>query len=124
MAGWTKDELGTIGGADHLQLTTARSDGSLRSPVTVWVARQGEGLYVRSWCGRGSSWFCAVQSRNEGHIRAGGVDRDVWFVEAADESGDAIDASYRTKYHRYSERYLGPMIRPEARATTLRLVPR
>lgn len=36
---------------------------------------------------------------------------------------DAIDAAYRTKYGRYAS-YVRPMISPEARATTLKLVPR
>jgi len=37
---------------------------------------------------------------------------------------DAIDAAYRTKYHRYADSYVTPMIRPEARATTIKLIPR
>ncbi len=35
-----------------------------------------------------------------------------------------IDAAYRTKYRRYSDSYVPPMISPEARATTLKPVPR
>ena len=35
---------------------------------------------------------------------------------------DALDAAYRTKYRRYAS-YVPPMISPEARATTLKLVP-
>jgi hypothetical protein len=38
-------------------------------------------------------------------------------------TNDQIDAAYREKYCRYSA-YVPPMISPEARATTLRLMPR
>ena len=37
---------------------------------------------------------------------------------------DQIDAAYRAKYERYSATYVDPMLAPEARATTLKLIPR
>ena len=37
---------------------------------------------------------------------------------------DAVDAAYRTKYRRYADSYVPPMLSPDARATTLKLVPR
>jgi len=123
MSAWTSDELGKIAAADELQLASLRRDGTLRNTVTIWVVRHGDDLYVRTWRGRTSAWFRGVQDRHEGHIRAGGVDKDVVFVEA-DDVNDEIDVAYRTKYHRYSDSYVTPMIRPEARATTLKLVPR
>jgi hypothetical protein len=57
-------------------------------------------------------------------VRAGGVDKNVLFIEADDEINDAIDAAYRTKYHRYAARYVDPMVSTEARAATIKLVPR
>jgi hypothetical protein len=36
---------------------------------------------------------------------------------------DEIDDVYRTKYRRYAS-YVPPMVSPEARASTLKLVPR
>jgi hypothetical protein len=98
-------------------------DGTLRKPVTIWVVRRGGDLYVRSVYGRSSSWFRGVQDRHEGHIRAGGVDKDVRFVEV-DDVNDEIDAAYRTKYQRYPATTVDPMSSPEARAATLKLVPR
>ena len=62
--------------------------------------------------------------RHEGRIWAGGVDKDVTFVDADPDINDAIDAAYRTKYRRYADSYVPPMISPAARATTLKLVPR
>ncbi len=40
MAGWTSDELEKIAAADELQLASARRDGTLRKPVTIWVVRR------------------------------------------------------------------------------------
>ena len=55
MAPWTNDELDEIGKAEELTLASARRDGTLRSPVTMWVVRAGDDLYVRSVNGRDSS---------------------------------------------------------------------
>ena len=125
MGQWTSDELEKIGAADELRIAPVRRDGTLRSPVTVWVVRHGDDLYVRSWRGRDGSWFRAAQARREGHISASGVEKDVTFVEETGPGiNDQIDAAYRTKYRRYLDSYVPPMISPEARATTLNLVPR
>ena len=124
MSTWTSDELSRIGAAEELEIASRRRDGTPRKPVTIWVVRNGEDLYVRSVNGRESSWFRGVQVRHEGHIRVGGVDKDVLFVEADDDINDQIDAAYRTKYHRYSARYVDPIVSPEARAATIKLVPR
>ena len=124
MATWSKDELDTIGSADELQIAPRRRDGTLRKPVTIWVVRVGDDLYVRSYRGRAGAWFRGTQVRHEGHIRAGGIEKDVTFVQETDPGiNDQIDAAYRTKYRRYAS-YVPPMISSEARATTLRLVPR
>jgi hypothetical protein len=123
MAAWTSDELDKIAAADELELASAKRDGTLRKPVTIWVVRHGDDLYVRSWRGRTSTWFRGSQDRHEGHIRAGGVDKDVVFAEVDDVS-DEIDAAYRAKYDRYDATSVDPMVGPEARAATIKLVPR
>jgi hypothetical protein len=121
---WTSDELDRIGAAGELQLAVRRRDGTLptrgddlgrpprRSPLRPLLARAH------------GHWFRAAQARRERHISTGGVRKDVVFVDAEDDLGDAIDAAYRTKYRRYADSYVAPMIRPEARATTLKHVPR
>jgi hypothetical protein len=91
--------------------------------VTIWVVRHGDDLYVRSWRGLSGRWFRSAQQTHEGHIRAGGVDKDVTFVDADPDINDAIDAAYRSKYRRYAGSYVPPMLSPDARATTLKLVP-
>ena len=124
MTAWPSEELEKIAAADELQLAPARPDGTLRKPVTIWVVRLGADLYVRSVNGRTSHWFRGTDDRHQGHIRAGGVDKDVLFVEADDEVNDQIEAAYRTKYGHYGASYVDPMFTPEARAATLELVPR
>jgi hypothetical protein len=125
MSAWTADELDRIAEAEELQLASAHSDGTLRKPVTIWVVRLGDDLFVRSAYGRTSHWFRGVGESYEGRIGAGGVDKDVTFAEVDDEEvNDAIDAAYRTKYRRYSARYVDPIVAAGARAATLRLVPR
>jgi len=98
---WTSDELEKIAAAEELQLASVRRDGTLRKLVTIWVVRHGDDLYVRSWRGRTSTWFCGVHDRHEGHIRAGGVDKDVTFVDDDHDLDDEIDAAYSAKCHRY-----------------------
>jgi hypothetical protein len=123
MAAWTSEELDKIAAADELELASAKRDGTLRKPVTIWVVRHGNDLYVRSWRGRTSTWFRGSQDRHEGHIRAGGVDKDVVLAEV-DDVNDEIDAAYRAKYDRYAATYVDPMVGPEARAATIKLVAR
>ena len=123
MTSWTADELSRIAAADELELAARRSDGSLRSPVTIWVVRYREDLYVRSWRGTTAGWFRAVQAGREGRISAGGVAKDVVFVAISEEGiNNAIDVAYRSKYGR--SRYATPMVTEPARTTTLKLVPR
>src|SRR5919109_2428356 len=79
---WTSDELNKIGKAEELQIASLRRDGALRNPVTIWVVRVGDDLYVRSVNGRTAAWFRGSQERHEGRIWAGGVQKDVTFVDA------------------------------------------
>src|SRR5215210_9317307 len=84
MTPWTSNELKKIETAEELQIASLQDDGTLRKPVTIWVVRVGDDLYVRSVNGRTSAWFRGVQTRHEGHIRVGGIDKDVTFVEETD----------------------------------------
>ena len=124
MSAWSSDELEKIAAADELQLTSEQPDGTLRKPVTIWVVRLGDDVYVRSVFGRTSHWFRGTEDRHQGRIRAGGVDKDVRFVEPAEDVSDEIETAYRTKYRRYSASEVDPLFTPDARAATLELVPR
>ncbi len=125
MSAWTSDELNRIGAAEELQIASLRRDGTLRTPVTIWVVRLGDDLYVRSVNGRTSAWFRGTQVRHEGHIQAGGIEKDVTFVEeGAIDLSDQIDAAYRTKYRRYAASIVNSIVTAQARSATIKLVPR
>lgn len=126
MSAWTNDELNRIGAAEELEIASLRQDGTLRKPRTIWVVRVGDDLYVRSVNGRDSDWFRGVQTRHAGHILAGGVSKNVTFVDV--DAGDAIngqiDAAYRTKYRRYAANIVNSVLSPKARSATIKLAPR
>src|SRR5207249_2069082 len=115
--------LSKIGSAEELEIASLRLDGTLRAPVTIWVVRHGDDLYVRSVNGRSGAWFSGTQVRHAGHIQAGGVDKDVTFVDADPAINDQIDAAYRTKYRRYAASIIGTILSPEARSATIKLAP-
>ena len=121
---WTSDELTRIGNAEELEIASVRSDGTRRKPVTIWVARDGDSLYVRSVKGPSSAWFRGTQDRHEGRIRAGGLEKDVTFARADQAIEDKVDAAYRAKYRRYAGSILNSVLTPQARSTTIKLVPR
>jgi len=123
MTGWTSDELEQVGGAEELTLASVLRDGTLRRPVTMWAVRYGDGVYVRSVNGRGSSWFRGAQTRHEASVRAGGVEKDVGLVET-DDVNDEVDAAYHAKYGRRYPTIVPSIVAPEARAATLKLIPR
>jgi hypothetical protein len=124
MTTWTADELQQIAKAEELHIAPQRNDGSLRPPTTIWVVRDGDDLFVRSWRGSSGAWFCAARSSHTGRISAGGVTKDVTFAEEADPAvNDCVDAAYRSKYGRHSG-YVDPMVADSARVTTLKLLPR
>jgi hypothetical protein len=123
MTAWTRDELDRIDAVDEVQIASRRRDGTLRTPVIVWAVRHGDDLYVRSVRGRTGAWFRSVQTRHEGHISAGGVEKDVTFMEGDDAINDALDAAYRSKYRRYAANIVGSTVTPQARDATLKLVP-
>jgi len=124
MTAWMSEELSKIGAAEELEIASLRDDGTLRNPVTIWVVRYGDDLYVRSVNGRTSSWFRGAQDRQEGRIWAGGVEKEVTFVDAGDDIADQLDAAYRAKYRRYAASIIGTVVSPQARSATLKLVPR
>lgn len=124
MTAWTSDELKKIGMADELNLSSLRRDDTLRNPVTMWVVRVDDNLYVRAVKGRTGAWFRGVLTRHQGHIQSGGVEKDVFFIEEMDAGvNEQIDAAYREKYRRYPMEYVGACVTLEARAATIKLIP-
>jgi len=124
MADWTAEDLQTIGDAHEVHLSSLRLDDTLRPPVTIWVVRVGNNLYVRSGYGRSSGWFRRAQTRHLGAVTAGGTRRDVIFVDADRSVDDLVTAAYHAKYDGFGSSNVSPMVAPDAVAATLKLVPR
>ena len=124
MSAWTGDELAAFAAAEEAQIAPRRPDGTLRKPVTVWVVRVGDDLYVRSVRGREGAWFGGIQETHSGQIRAGRVEKDVSFVDADTDTANEVDKAYRAKYRRYAGRILNSVLTPEAWVATMRLLPR
>ena len=123
MTTWTVEELDRIGRATELQLASRRPDGSFRPYVTIWVARPGDEIYVRSAHGYENPWFQHALRSREGRIRAGGVEREVRFEAPVPEVADDVTAAYHAKYDRYGPAIVGSVVSAEAVRSTLRLVP-
>ena len=127
MTTWTNDELNKIGEAEELRIAALRRDGTLRKPKIIWVVRVGDDLYIRSAYERNAAWFRGTQVCHEGRIWAGGVEKDVTFVDVSEADHnlhDQIDAAYRTKYRRQPAGFVSPVVSAVSRSVTLKLVPR
>jgi len=120
---WTEEELIRIGAADELEVSSRRDDGTLRPFVTIWAVRLGDDLYVRSAYGADNPWFRRALASRQGRIRAGGLERDVRFEDAPDDTTDALTAAYHEKYDRYGPATVGTVVSPDAERSTLRVVP-
>jgi hypothetical protein len=121
---WTSEELNKIARAEELEIASRRRDGTLGKPVTIWVVRHGDDVFIRSVNGRTAAWFRGTQVCREGRVDAAGVAKDVQFVDAEPEIIDALDPAYRTKYRRYAANIIDSIVSPTARSTTMKLVPR
>src|SRR5438128_8375947 len=67
----------------------------------------------------------SVQHRRRTKVGSGGgVEKDVTFEDANHEIDDEVDAAYRAKYRRYAGRILNSVLTPQARSTTVKLLPR
>ncbi|WP_194410025.1 DUF2255 family protein [Microbacterium cremeum] len=124
---FTPDELERIGGAEELQVSSTRPDGTDRPFVTIWGVRVGDHLYIRSAYGTGNPWFRRAVSSGIGRIQAGGVDREVSFTRI--DPGDAVvqqavDAAFHAKYDRHGPAIVGTVVGPVSHEATLRLDPR
>ena len=73
MTAWTRQELDAIGGADELDISVRRPDGTAASPVPIWVVPVGDSLYVRSYPGIGGSWYRHARSTEHAHALAAQV---------------------------------------------------
>jgi len=125
MSGWTGADLAAVDTAE-IRVASRRSNGTLRRSRIVWVVRHDNAVYVRSVNGPDAAWYRGVQARHQGVVSAGGMQRDVSFVEVdhtpVNALDDTLDATYRAEYGRSSDA-VERITSTEARRTTLRLDP-
>lgn len=124
MATWSTNELDKIGNAEELQFASMRDDGTLRKRVITWVVRVGDEIYIRPVNGR-EGWFRGVADQHKGRIWAGGVEKDVHFIEVNTNEAvhEQIDTEYWSKYKHLSQ-YVPPVVTEKSKAATLKLEPR
>lgn len=83
----------------------------------------GDDIYVRSAYGPTVAWLRGAKVRHEGRIIGDDVEKDVAFQDADAAVNDRIDDAYRIKYRTHGAQYVGTVTTPEARSTTIRIVP-
>ena len=122
---WDPADLDRVGTATELDLAARRDDESLSGYTTMWVARVGSSLYVRSAYGPESAWYRRAIRHGRGRIRAGGIERDVVLTHLTpdDELHTEIDNAFHAKYDRYGPRIVATVVGSDAAAVTLRLDP-
>src|SRR5262249_6216024 len=86
MATWTTGDMDESSITDDRSRQTDRGDATLRAQLTTWVARHDDDLFVRAIKGR-NGWYRGTRTRHEGHIRSGGIDKDVTFLDADADAG-------------------------------------
>jgi hypothetical protein len=98
MGAWSIDELDTIAKAQELELTALRADGTPREPITIWVVRNGDDLFIRSWRGDRAAWFRGAQGRKEGPFRLEASTETSGSMVPTRGLATSSNTAYRTKY--------------------------
>ena len=124
MRPWTPEELTTFGDADEIRVASRRPDGTARPPITIWIARLGDDLYVRSAYGPDNGWYRRARASGAGTIQAGRATAEVAFEDGDPAVAAPLHAAYHAKYDRYGARIVNTVVSDEAAAATLRVVPR
>jgi hypothetical protein len=123
MTTWTKEEFRRLAETDDLHVSPFREDGTTYgTPTWIWSVAVDDALYVRAYNGTSSRWYQAARKQKAGRITTAGMTKEVAFETVGGSVNDRIDDAYRAKYD--GSPYLAPMIGAQARAATVRIVPR
>lgn len=77
---------------------------------------------MRAYNGQKSSWYQAALKQKAGRITAAGMAKEVAFEPIPEAINERIDDGYNAKYK--DSPYLTAMIGGQARAATVKVVPR
>lgn len=119
---WSKGELQKIAETDDLHIAPFREDGvTYGTPTWIWSVAVDDGLYVRAYNGKKSSWYQAALRKKAGRVIAAGLTKEVSFEPVEGPINDRIDEAYRAKYK--GSPYLKPMVGARARSATVKVMP-
>src|SRR5437764_3476464 len=120
---FTADELKRIDEADDLHVAPFREDGTTYgTPTWIWAVVVGGDLYVSAYNGQNSRWYKSAMKQNAGRIQAAGMIKEVTFEPVEGGVNAQIDEAYKKKYS--DSPYLSPMIADQAKAATVKIVPK
>jgi hypothetical protein len=123
MSTWSNSELRKIGNADDLHVAPLRDDGvTYGTPTWIWSVALEDTLYARAYNGKNSRWYQAAMRQKAGRINVAGMSKEVTFEPVRGPINDRIDDAYRKKYQ--ASPYLAAMIGVQARAATVKVMPR
>jgi hypothetical protein len=119
---WSHADAQAVAAPEEVEVITARRDGSLRRPMTIWIVGVGDRVFIRSTNGRSADWFRGALATGTGQVVAAGTAHRVRFVEADESALDAVDAAYRAKYGSYRS-IVDHLNGAGPRAATLQVIP-
>ena len=93
--------------------------------LEIYASREAyvEGdLYVRAYNGQNSRWYKSAMKQKAGRIQAAGMIKEVAFEPVEGDINAQIDEAYKKKYS--DSPYLSPMIANQAKAATVKIVPK
>ncbi len=122
MSAWKTEELRKIAETDDLHIAPIRGDGkTYGTPTWIWSVVVENGLYVRAYNGKASTWYQSALKQKAGRITAAGMTIEVAFAVVNGPLNDRIDDAYRAKYK--GSPYLQAMIGSRARSATVEILP-
>jgi hypothetical protein len=123
MSGWTGNDL--AGAADELEITSFRNDGTIRA-YTIHLGCQRWRMTCTYGPGEDTPVDRSAMRYRRARVVSGPAGSNTMSPSKKPDVTvhPAIDDAYRTKYGRYPEAYVQPMVEPDATAATFRLVPR
>lgn len=122
MTSWSPERLDEITRTDDFHVSPYREDGvTPGTPVWIWAVVVDDGVYIRAYNGRKSTWYQAAVREGAGIIRAAGRPQEVTFRPVDGDIIDRVDDAFRTKYA--GSPYLPAQLGRRLREATLLVMP-
>jgi hypothetical protein len=95
---WTADQLDRLEVVRELEIAVRRADGTLRPWTRIWVVRNVDDVYIRTWYRRDTGWFGLILRTRRARVRASDLEVDVRIEDLGagpPELRAAVDNAYR-----------------------------